>query len=99
MSPNRNRNRTPQGHRGCFRAGAALDIVYKIPPGNTPDWYALSVLGQVLSGGVSSRLLSEADKDKEVALSASLGRMSGAALRFWFSIAARPGPIWQRLRN
>jgi predicted Zn-dependent peptidase len=28
-----------------------LDIVFKIPPGNTPDWYALSVAGLVLSQG------------------------------------------------
>ena len=57
----------------AFAQAPRLDIVYKIPPGNTPDWYALSVLGQVLSGGVSSRLYQKLIKDKEVALSASAG--------------------------
>src|SRR5437773_93190 len=26
-----------------------IDIAWKIPPGNTPDWYALYVLGEILS--------------------------------------------------
>src|SRR6266550_7313540 len=39
-----------------FARTPRLDIVYKIPPGNTPDWYALDVLGNLLSNGVSSRL-------------------------------------------
>jgi zinc protease len=76
----------------AFAQTPRLDIVYKIPPGNTPDWYALSVLGQVLSGGVSSRLYQKLVKDKEVALSASAGpdERRGPSL-FWFSIMARPG--------
>src|SRR5262249_5561975 len=75
-----------------FAQAPRLDIVYKIPPGNTPDWYALSVLGQVLSGGVSSRLYQKLIKDKELALSASAGpdERRGPSL-FWFSITARPG--------
>jgi predicted Zn-dependent peptidase len=75
-----------------FAQAPRLDIVYKIPSGNTPDWYALSVLGQVLSGGVSSRLYQKLIKDKEVALSASAGpdERRGSSL-FWFSIMARPG--------
>jgi predicted Zn-dependent peptidase len=76
----------------AFAQTPRLDIVYKIPPGNTPDWYALSVLGQVLSGGVSSRLYQKLIKDKEVALSVSAGpdERRGPSL-FWFSITARPG--------
>jgi predicted Zn-dependent peptidase len=76
----------------AFAQTPRLDIVYKIPPGNTPDWYALSVLGQVLSGGVSSRLYQRLIKDKEVALSVSAGpdERRGPSL-FWFSITARPG--------
>ena len=76
----------------AFAQAPRLDIVYKIPAGNTPDWYALSVLGQVLSGGVSSRLYQKLIKDKEVALSASAGpdERRGPSL-FWFSIMARPG--------
>ena len=76
----------------AFAQAPRLDIVYKVPSGNTPDWYALSVLGQVLSGGVSSRLYQKLIKDKEVALSASAGpdERRGPSL-FWFSIMARPG--------
>ena len=76
----------------AFAQAPRLDIVYKIPPGDTPDWYALSVLGQVLSGGVSSRLYQKLIKDKELALSASAGpdERRGPSL-FWFSITARPG--------
>ena len=44
-----------------------LDIVYKIPPGNTPDWYAMNVLAQVLASGQSSRLYQKLVKEKEVA--------------------------------
>jgi zinc protease len=75
-----------------FAQSPRLDVVFKIPPGNTPDWYALSVLGQVLSGGVSSRLYQKLIKDKELALSASAGpdERRGPSL-FWFSIMARPG--------
>ena len=75
-----------------FAHAPRLDIVYKIPAGDTPDWYALSVLGQVLSGGVSSRLYQKLIKDKEVALSAAAGpdERRGPSL-FWFSITARPG--------
>jgi predicted Zn-dependent peptidase len=76
----------------AFAQAPRLDMVYKIPPGNTPDWYALSVAGQVLSGGVSSRLYQKLVKEKEVALSVSAGPdgRRGPSL-FWFSITARPG--------
>jgi predicted Zn-dependent peptidase len=76
----------------AFAQAPRLDIVYKIPPGNTQDWYALSVLGQVLSGGVSSRLYQKLIKEKEVALNVSAGpdERRGPSL-FWFSITARPG--------
>jgi len=74
-----------------FAQTPRLDMVYKIAPGNTPDWYALDVLGHVLSNGVSSRLYQKLVKDKEVALSvyADANEQRGPAL-FWFSIMARP---------
>ena len=76
----------------AFAQAPRLDIVYKIPAGNTPDWYALSVLGQVLSGGISSRWYQKLVKDKEMALSVSAGpdERRGPSL-FWISITARPG--------
>jgi predicted Zn-dependent peptidase len=74
-----------------FAQTPRLDIVYKIPPGNTPDWYALDVLGNVLSSGVSSRLYQKFVKEKEIALSvyADASEQRGPAL-FWYSLMARP---------
>ena len=74
-----------------FAQTARLDIVYKIPPGNTPDWYALDVLGQVLSSGVSSRLYQKFVKEKEIAVNvyADASEQRGPAL-FWYSLMARP---------
>ena len=74
-----------------FARTPRLDIVYKIPPGNTADWYALDVLGYVLSNGVSSRLYQKFVKEKELALrvEADASELRGPSL-FWFSIMARP---------
>ena len=74
-----------------FAQTPRLDIVYKIPPANTPDWYALEMLGQVLSSGTSSRLYQKFIKEKELALSvyADAEEKRGPSL-FWFSLMARP---------
>ncbi len=74
-----------------FAQTPRLDLVYKIPPGNTSDWYALEVLGNVLSNGVSSRLYQKFVKEKELAISVSAdaSEQRGPAL-FWFSVMARP---------
>ena len=45
-----------------------LDIVYKTVPANTPDFYALDMLGDILFSGPSSRLYQKLVKDKSVAL-------------------------------
>jgi zinc protease len=76
----------------AFAQTPRLDIVYKIPSGNTPDSYALQVLGQVLSGGLSSRLYQKFVKGKELALSISAGpdERRGPSL-FWVSVMPRPG--------
>jgi predicted Zn-dependent peptidase len=50
-----------------FARTPRLDIVYKIPASNTPDWWALSVMGGVLSSGQSSRLYQKLVKEKQVA--------------------------------
>jgi predicted Zn-dependent peptidase len=44
-----------------------VDIVYKIPQGNTADYYALSLLGNILAGGQSSRLYQKLVKDTQLA--------------------------------
>lgn len=75
-----------------FAQTARIDIVYKIAPGNTPDFYAMEVLGSVLSGGLSSRLYQHLVKEKEVALNVSAGpdERRGPSL-FWISVTVRPG--------
>ncbi len=75
-----------------FAQTPRIDIVYKIPPGNTPDWYALDVLGDVLSSGDSSRLYQLLVKEKEVAVGVSAGpdERRGPAL-FYISVSVRPG--------
>jgi len=75
-----------------FAPTARIDLVYKIPPGDSTDWYALGVVGQVLSHGTSSRLHQKLVKEKEIAQSVSAGpdERRGPSL-FWFSLGARPG--------
>ncbi len=67
-------------------------IVYKTLPGNTPDQYALEVLGSVLFGGDSSRLYQKLSKDLE--LVAGIGgyvdeRIGPGSVRI--SATVRPG--------
>ena len=50
-----------------------LDVVYKTVPANTPDWYALDMLGDILFGGASSRLYQKLVKEKAVALQVAGG--------------------------
>jgi predicted Zn-dependent peptidase len=45
-----------------------LDILYKIPPSNTHDWYALDVAGDVLVRGQSSRLYQKLVREKQLAV-------------------------------
>jgi zinc protease len=53
-----------------FARSARLDIVYKIPQSNTPDWYAMSVLTQILGSGQSSRLYQQLVKEKQLVVGA-----------------------------
>src|SRR5262249_26994609 len=65
--------------------------VYNIPPGNTPDTYALVVLGSILSAGRSSRFYQHLVHDKQLALNAFAGAQSrrGPGL---FNVVAVPRP-------
>lgn len=76
----------------AFAQAPRIDIVYKIPPGNTPDFYALEVAGEILTGGLSSRLYQKLVKDREVAVRVSAGpnERRGPSL-FWISVSVRPG--------
>jgi zinc protease len=75
-----------------FAQRPRIDIVYKIPPGNTRDWLALEVLGRVLMSGRSSRLYQKLVKEKEVVVAVSGGaeEQRGPSL-FWLVVTARGG--------
>ena len=51
-----------------FAQTPRLDIVFKIPPGNTDDWYALYVLANALGSGQASRLYQSLVKETELAV-------------------------------
>lgn len=53
-----------------FAQLARVDVLFRIPPGNTDDWYAASVLASLLGSGQSSRLYQTLVKDKELAVQA-----------------------------
>ena len=50
-----------------------IDIGYKIPAGNTPDFYALYVLGEILSTGQSSRFYRQLVKETQTAVQVGVG--------------------------
>ncbi len=69
-----------------------LDIDYKIPVGNTPDWYAMSVLMQILGRGQSSRLYQKLVKEKEAAAATFAGAQEFAGPSLALVIAlVKPG--------
>jgi zinc protease len=59
----------------AFAQMPRIDILYKIPPGNTLDFYALDMLADILAGGQSSRLYQKLVKESELAVSAGGGTM------------------------
>ena len=65
--------------------------VYNIGPGNTPDTYALQILGNILSGGRSSRFYQHLVHDKQFALNAFAGSQArrGPGL---FNVVGIPRP-------
>jgi zinc protease len=69
-----------------------LDIAFKIPPGNTPDDYALDVLSTALGGGQSSPLYQSLVKDKELAVNVFcyIEEHKGPST-FNVTVLARPG--------
>lgn len=76
----------------AFAQTPRLDLAYKVPAGNTPDWYAMSVLGSVLGGGQSSRLYQSLVKEKELAVNANaFTEESRGPSLFRIGVQARPG--------
>ena len=68
-----------------------VSAVYNAPAGNTADFYALQVLGLVLSSGRSSRLYEHLVHDKQLAVNAGAGMQTrrGSGL---FRVAGLPRP-------
>lgn len=71
---------------------ARLDIVFKVPPSESSDDDALTVLGSVLGGGRSSRLYEQVVRQKQLAsdISAGKGQSRGPGLVRMTAMAA-PG--------
>lgn len=84
----------------AFAQAPRIDIVYKTVPGNTPDWYALRVLGQILGGDLSSRLYQKLVKDLGLAVTVSSGpeERRGVSL-FWVSLVLRPDTDLQEVEG
>ncbi|HEV3036287.1 MAG TPA: pitrilysin family protein [Candidatus Angelobacter sp.] len=68
-----------------------ISAAYNAPAGNTSDFYALQVLGQVLSAGRSSRIYEHLVHDKQMAINAFAGvqERRGSSL---FRVVALPRP-------
>src|SRR6202166_4302837 len=87
----------PSGERrktieDAFAQTPRLDIVFKIPPGNTDDWYALYVLANALGSGQASRLYQSLVKDKELAVNVFIEvEDHRGPSTFDIAIMARPG--------
>jgi len=75
-----------------FAQAPRIDIAWKIPPGNTPDWFALGVLGDILADGESSRLYQTLVKRAQVAVEVYGGAQErrGPSL-LTLTILTRPG--------
>ena len=76
----------------AFAQLTRVDIAYKIPPTNTPDWYAMDMLADILGGGQSSVINQKLVRDKEVAVNAaSYASQSRGTCLLQFFVMMRPG--------
>jgi predicted Zn-dependent peptidase len=69
-----------------------LLVAYQIPPGNTPETYALRVLGDIAGRGQSSRLYQSLVKEKQLATDIQIqtDARRGPSLMY-FTAMLRPG--------
>ena len=83
-----------------FAQTPRIDIVYKVPAGNTTDWYAIDLLGSILGRGQSSRLYQRLVKDKEMAINAfaDTDESRGPSL-FGVAVTVRPGKDLKELEK
>src|SRR5712691_4774766 len=66
-------------------------IAYKTVPGNTPDFYALQVLANILGGGASSRLNQKLAREKEMVTNAnSFAQETRGVGGFYITATPRP---------
>jgi zinc protease len=84
----------------AFAQTPRMDIVYKTAAGNTPDWYALRVLGHIMAGDLSSRLYRKLVKELEMVISVSAGpdERRGTSL-FWISLVVKPDKSLQEVEK
>jgi predicted Zn-dependent peptidase len=76
----------------AFAQLTRVDIAYKIPPTNTPDWYAMDMLADILGGGQSSVINQKLVREKEVAVNAaSYASQSRGTCLLQFFVLVRPG--------
>jgi predicted Zn-dependent peptidase len=68
-----------------------LDLAFKAVPGNTPDFYALQVLSNILQSGQSSRLYQKLVKEKEMVSNVNGGMAEKRGVgAFYTSATLRP---------
>jgi predicted Zn-dependent peptidase len=69
-----------------------IEMAYLIPPGNTPDNYALEEVASILGQGQSSRMYEHLVRDKQLASQVNVRADAriGPSL-FYVSVTARPG--------
>jgi len=58
----------------AFARAPRIDIAFKIPPGNSPDWYPIAVMTRILGRGDSSRLYERLVRDTGLASNAYISR-------------------------
>ena len=75
-----------------------VDIVFKVPPRNTPDDDAMQVLGTVLSSGRSSRLFQQVVREQQLTPNVQAGRDPSLGIGlFRVSGAVSPGKTAEAL--
>ena len=100
----RHRTREPR-QRGIRRAQVHFDVrapvlvtAWQTPPAGHPDIEALDVIGEILSGGRSSRVYRRLIHEEQIALSAHSGNseLAGAGI-FGAYVSVRPGESIDRV--
>ncbi|HKM91425.1 MAG TPA: pitrilysin family protein [Candidatus Acidoferrales bacterium] len=75
-----------------FAQTPRLDVLFKVSPGEKPDWFAVETISGILGGGQSSRLYQRLVKEKELAVNVEtdLENRPGPS-PFQIQVSLRPG--------